>query len=338
MKEIIPGTVVTSRVRLARNLSGYNFKSTMQNKAVGREIINRTVQHLNRYGIFDLYVMGEISLAEREELKERYVISEALKNNTETGAVVTNKDGNLSVMINEEDHIREQMLVKGNNLRYAYNQISALDNWLSRNLGFAKSPSLGYLTACPTNLGTGLRASAMMFLPALTKRNLIGTLYEKAKTRGLTVRGVFGEGSSGDSCLYQVSNEVTLGMNENDIIKRVEDYVLEVANIESTNAFSEYNKNKNMVEDSAYRALGILTNCRLLSYTEFSALIANLKSGAMLGFIGISEITALDDLLVTARPYTLRNALLKSGNQINENNLNAFRAEYVRECLAKIIK
>lgn len=338
MKNNIAGTVVTSRVRLARNLTGYNFKSTMTDKAVGKEIINRTVRQLNRYGVFDLFVMGEIPFEKREELKESYVISEMLKNNCETGAVATTKDRNLSVMINEEDHIREQMLVKGDDLLYAYQKLVSLDNWLSRNLVFAKSPSLGYLTACPTNLGTGLRASAMMFLPTLTKKNLIGVLYEKAKSRGLTVRGVFGEGSGGDSCLYQVSNEVTLGMAELDIIKRVEDYVSEVANIESTNALSEYNKNKAEVEDCAYRALGLLTNCRLLSYGEFSTLIANLKSGVMLGFIKISEVEAIDDLLVTARPYTLINALLKSGKQINVNNVNAFRAEYVRECLAKILK
>ena len=338
MRDIISGTVVTSRVRLARNLTGYNFKSTMNDKVQGREIINRTVRQLNRYGLFDLFVMGDISREAREELKECYVISEALKNNCETGAVATTKDRNLSVMINEEDHIREQMLVKGDDLRFAYNKLVSLDNWLSRNLVFAKSPTLGYLTACPTNLGTGLRASSMMFLPTLTKKNLIGTLYEKAKVRGLTIRGVFGEGSSSDSCLYQISNEVTLGMTEADIIKRMEDYVLEVANIESTNAWSEYNKNKLQVEDSAYRALGILTNCRMLSYVEFSALIANLKAGVMLDFIKISEVTALDDLLVTARPFTLINALVKSGKPANENNLNAFRAEYVRECLAKIIK
>ena len=127
-------------------------------------------------------------------------------------------------------------------------------------------------------------------------------------------------------------------MSEPDIIKRVEDYVLEVANIESTNAWSEYNANKCREEDSAFRALGILTHCRTLPYAEFSSLMASLKAGAVLGIIKISEITALDDLLVTARPYTLSNSLINSGKIVNESNLNSFRAEYVRECLSKIVR
>lgn len=341
MSNLKQGTVVTYRVRLARNLPGYNFSSTLTDKYKAKEIINRCYLAIRKFGLFDLYEMDKVSPLFAEQLKEKYVISEALRKNTFSGAVAVDKQESLCIMINEEDHIREQCIVKGeHDLLTAYKKLLPLDRWLNNTLRFCKSEKLGYITACPTNLGSGLRASAMMFLPGLSKKNMISTLYEKAKQRGLTVRGVFGEGSTGESCLYQVSNEVTLGREEVYLVNEVQKYTQEVADIEDINLLTYYNENKSLVEDSVFRSYGLLTNARLISYNEFSSLIANFKMGAMLNIIPVKEVFALDDLLVTARPALLRSTVqnldkFKSESAVNEA-IDWVRAEYVRNCLKKI--
>ncbi len=340
------GTAVTCRVRLARNLSGYNFASTLTDRGMAKEIVNRTYKLVSDFGKFNLYEMSKISAEEAEQLKERYVISEALKKNTFSGAVAVDMAERMSVMINEEDHIREQCILNGEDLMTAYSKLYPLDRWLNNNLKFCKSQVYGYITACPTNLGTGLRASVMMFLPTLTGTDLINDLYRKAKGKGLTVRGVFGEGSKGESSLYQVSNEVTLGRTETSIIKDVQSYVKEIADIEQVNALSYYNRNKYKVEDTCFRAKAILEGCRILSYQEFTYLLSDLKLGVMLGIIKVKEIGALDDLLVKCRPATLTSLMLSGESAVNraidgflDNNqrLDVFRAQYVKNSLKNVL-
>ena len=355
MKNFYEGTVVTCRVRLARNLSGYNFASTLKDRAQAKEIVNKTFSLLCEYGQFDLYEMSKISPESAERLKEDYIISEALKKNTFSGAVAVLKNAPISVMINEEDHIRSQCVLKGEDLITAYAKLAPLDRWLNNNLKFSKSNLYGYLTACPTNLGTGLRASAMMFLPTLSRNDMMNDLYRKAKERGLTIRGVFGEGSGSQSCLYQVSNEVTLGKSEIDIIKSVQGYVEEIARIEQINSLTYFNQRKLQVEDEVARAVAILTTCKMLSYEEFSHLMAKLKWGVMLNLIKAKDVLALDDLLLKCRPANLKWAFNNGENADNrairqfltrydggygdnENCLmQAFRAEYVKNSLNKII-
>lgn len=337
MNELYSGAIVTSRVRLARNLKNYRFFSTLTDKSVAREIINRTYSALLRYGKFTLYEVGSLEPMLLEELKERYLISESLKRNTFSGAVAVHDAGNISVMINEEDHIREQYILQSGDLLLAYKNLAILDRWLNTYLNFSKSQKLGYITACPTNLGTGLRASVMMFLPALTKMNYISDLYERARVRGLTVRGAFGEGSTGQSCLYQVSNEVTLGRIEVSIIKDVQSFVTETAESECETQRIMYEDDKIPTEDFIFRSLGILANCRLLSYEEFSKHLANVKLGAMLDLIKVKDIKALDDLLVTARPATLSRLLKTGENDPAFLNMDENRASYVRNCIKKIL-
>lgn len=336
---VLEGTVVTSRIRLARNLAGYPFKSRLTSKSAAREIIAKTYFFADKYKKFELTEIDKISPLEAERLKERYVISEALKNNKFSGAVITSDGDAFSIMINEEDHVRGQRLEKGFNLKKAYDALYPLDRWLDKNLRFAKSEKLGYLTACPTNLGTGLRASCMMFLPGLTKRTMIGALLKKAQAQGLTVRGVFGEGSEGESCLYQVSNEVTLGVSPEKIVARVEAFVEEIAELEKTNLSICYDENHIFVQDSACRSVGILTCCRLLSYGECSRFLTDLKIGAILGIVKVSDVTAIDDLLVTARPACIKTEILSRGGakNISENKENEYRAEFVKNALNKIL-
>lgn len=356
MSDNYNGTVVTCRVRFARNLSGYLFPATLKDRAKATEIINRTFRLTDKFAPFKYYEMSKISKDFAEHLKERYIISEALKKNTFSGAVAVNTANGLSVMVNEEDHIRSQCILKGENLITAYNKLVPLDRWLNNNLRFCQSAEYGYITACPTNLGTGLRASAMLFLPTLTKNNMIDDLYRKAKPRGLTVRGVFGEGSQGESCLYQLSNEVTLGKSEREIISEVQSYLEEVVNIEKINSITYYNKNKLEVEDECLRALALLQNCKLLSYEEFAVLTSKVKWGATLNIIRLKDADAFNDLITSCRPATLKLAITNqqtvdnrvigglnrgvtlSGNaKEDERYMRYIRAEYVKNTLKKII-
>ena len=334
---ICEGTVVTSRIRLARNVAGYNFKSRLFDKQKADEIIYRTYACAKKYAPFKLYEISKISPLEARCLKETYVISEALRTNSFSGAAAALDDGSLTVMINEEDHVREQALEKGFALKKAYMRLAPLDSWLNKNLRFCRDDRWGYLTACPTNLGTGLRASVMMFLPALTRTDKIGALAEHAKAAGLTVRGAFGEGSDGDGYMYQVSNEITLGKTEERIINEVQSFIEYAANLEQTNAIVYYNQFTREIDDEVFRAYGILSNCRIIDFSEFSALIASLKMGVMLGVIKASEVSALDDLLVTSRPAVIAKRLGLQNESVDNGLIDEFRADYSRECVKKII-
>lgn len=337
VNDISSGAIVTGRIRLARNLKNYRFFSSLSDRAVAREIVERTFGALSRFGNFRLYSMDSVDPLFKEELKERYLISEALRQNEFSGAVAVHEAGSFSVMINEEDHIREQYLFQSGDLMSAYKNLANLDRWLDKYLRFAKSERWGYLTACPTNLGTGLRASVMMFLPALTRMNYVSDLCERAASKGLTVRGAFGEGSRGQSCLYQVSNEVTLGRKETSIISDVQSFIAETAESECETQRVMYADDKITVEDYIFRSLGILSNCRRISYDEFSEHFANVKLGAMLGLIEVENVKALDDLLVTARPAVL-SKLLQAGNGYSLSfTQDENRATYVRNCINRII-
>ena len=206
-------------------------------------------------------------------------------------------------MINEEDHLREQCILPGLSLSPAYRRISAVDDGLSRALRFAFDAHWGYLTACPTNLGTGMRASVMLFLPGLTRRNKMDALIREISRLGHAVRGVYGEGSAAEGYMYQVSNEVTLGVDEEYILAEVHNTALEIVNLEAQarKAFRE----DDGVRDACRRALGILQTCYRISYSEFLQRVSDVKLGAALGFLQADDFSALDRLSAAVRPANI---------------------------------
>lgn len=328
-------SVVTARVRFARNLSGYVFPSRLTEYRKAKEIIDKTYSFCKRFADFSLYEMNKTDELFAQALKERYVISEQLKQNKSFGAVAYCEKNDVSVMINEEDHIREQCIVKGADIFGAYKRLKPLDGWLDKNLRFAKNDKMGFLTACPTNLGTGLRASVMVFLPALSRGNLIAPLFEKAAASGLTIRGVFGEGSSAQSYLYQISNEVTLGRSEEYILNSVRDFVDFAVLSEREKRTESYREKRTETEDEIFRAFAILSSCRLLSYAEFSSLMASVKIGVELGLLKAINFSAPDDLLVTARPAVLLSQIDCSARK--DASEDELRARYVSEALTKTV-
>ena len=223
---------VSTRIRLARNLAGYPFPSKLTSEKQAKEIIRKVSLGLNRVDEFKLYYLDTTDEEEAEMLVENHLISPVLLNNKHVAGALINRENNVSVMINEEDHLREQCIVKGFDLRLAYDTMSEIDSTISKSLKFAYDEQLGYLTACPTNLGTGLRASVMMFLPALTINGKMNKVITSVSRLGLTVRVTYGEGTKAQGYTFQISNEITLGVKEEEILEQVDLVVRKVAEME----------------------------------------------------------------------------------------------------------
>ena len=224
--------VVSTRIRLARNVEGYPFPSHLKNEKQAKDVIRLVTSGLARLDEFKIYYMDNLSEAEALSLKENHLISPNIITKRGAAALI-NREESVSIMINEEDHLREQCIVKGLDLQLAYETMSEIDGRISRSMKFAYDEQLGFLTACPTNLGTGLRASVMLFLPALTINGLMPRVIKAVARLGLTVRGIYGEGSRAEGYIYQISNEVTLGVTEEEIIQQVEETVKKVCDLET---------------------------------------------------------------------------------------------------------
>lgn len=331
----IDKTVVSTRVRLARNLEGYPFPSHLKDEKQAKEIIRLVSSGLNRLDEFNLYYMDTVSEEVALSLKENHLISPNLIENKRFSAALINREENVAIMINEEDHLREQCIVKGLDLRLAYDTMSEIDNRISRSMKFAYDEQLGFLTACPTNLGTGLRASVMFFLPALTVNGLMPKVIRSVSRLGLTVRGSYGEGSEAEGFLYQISNEVTLGVTEEEILAQVEEVVKKVCDLEEAER-ENLKKGASALEfrDRCLRSYGILTNCAVLATDELTKLAAYVKLGACLGYIPLNDVSLIDDLVVKMRPSNVNAAAARS---LTPTERDVYRAQYVGKYLRKII-
>ena len=329
--DLYSGSIIMSRIRLARNLAGYPFKITDTLKA--KEVVKKINRALVRSDTFNLYFVSNLSDVKLESMKERHLISQNLIDNQDCGAVLINQDESISIMVNEEDHIREQCFIRGLRLTEAYERLNAIDDDIAKNVDIAFDNKFGYLTACPTNLGTGLRASVLMFLPALTESGKIGALINEVSKLGLTVRGLYGEGSQAEGFMYQISNEVTLGVTEQDVLSEVEQTVIQICEAERDEMERLYVKNEIKTMDKTRKSFGILTNAVMLTYSEFLSHVAQVKLGAMLGMIDISDLFAIDDLIIRVRPA---NVCEQYGKRLTAINRDLFRAEIVGKKLLKI--
>ena len=342
----IDSTVASSRIRLARNLADYPFPNRLSGVSQAKEIIRKVSAAASRCREFKLYYMDEISESVALSLRDDHLISAELVANKKYGAALIDEgdsdsfgDGRaadkISVMINEEDHLREQYIAKGLNLETAYLRISEMDDALSRNIRFAYDAKLGYLTACPTNLGTGLRASVMLFLPGLTRMNKMNKLIREISRLGHTVRGVYGEGSAAEGYMYQISNEVTLGVSEDYILSEVKKAVLEIVNMETQARRALLSEDYIGVKDGCRRAFGILTYCETISFGEFLKYMSDVKLGAALGFVPIESFSGLDDLIEALRPA---NISLLSDERLSAAERDILRAEKCREGLKALAR
>ena len=328
-------TLVTStRIRLARNLAAYPFPDKL-NERLAKEIVYLVGNELEKLDDFQKNDMATLSAEEATLLQEQHLISPALIKKKGIGAAFISTDKSMSVMVNEEDHLREQYIYKGFDLYKAYEQISGVDDALGGALGFAYDARLGYLTACPSNLGTGMRASVMMFLPGLAWSKELEEFLPTLKAGGLTVRGVFGEGTAAQGYSYQVSNERTLGVSEGEILDKMIRMTMTICDLELRARERMLKENEISLRDMCLRAYGTLTNCAVLSLKELTSGIVKVKLGVALGFFKARDMQAFNDFVANMRPASFR---LENGLQRkSEEERNLIRADIVHKVLPELV-
>ena len=320
--------VLSSRIRLARNLEGYAFGRRLQNEAA-EEIISRIEQALGAN--FIKTDMTSLSPVMAEAMVEQHRISRDFAGAKGKRALFSNDNKSVSVMACEEDHIRLQCILPGLALQDAFRFACECDDVLDAALPIAFDDTFGYLTHCPTNLGTGLRASVMLFLPALTERGAIPSLSHQLAKIGLTLRGLYGEGSLSHGCLYQVSNQVTLGHSEEEILHKLEEAVQSIIQQERTLRREVSGEAALRRADRIHRSLGIALHATLLSSEEFFKIFTDLKLGVALGEIETISHEALHALLIHSLPATL--CTQASDAPANAMERDALRASFIKKAL-----
>ena len=321
--------VMSTRIRLARNLNEYPFPSKLD--TVGKDKVNSLVKSTlfesDNAGL-SYIEMKDLSRLQAVSLAERHLISPEFAAKKDGSALILSDDESVSIMLCEEDHIRLQVMKSGLALEEAYDIANKLDNVIDAKLDYAFDERIGYLTQCPTNLGTAMRASVMLHLPALTRCGQITRLSNTVSKLGLTIRGANGEGSQPRGDMYQISNKITLGITEETAIANLKSIVLQLVAQERA-AAAEMIKNP-AEEDKIFRALGVLKNARLLSTDEFMELISVVRLGAARGLIDI-PVEKINELIVNMQPATVSAA---NEDATNPTARDAVRAKAVREALA----
>ena len=328
-------TIVTSsRIRLARNLAAYPFPQKLNSK-LAQEVVYLVEQTLLELDNFQKNDIATLSEEESILLQEQHLISPALIRRKGISAAFISPDKSISVMVNEEDHLRQQCIHKGFDLYKAYESISGIDEGLGSKLGFAYDNKLGYLTACPSNLGTGMRASVMMFLPGLAWSKELEKFIPKLKAGGLTVRGVFGEGTAAEGYNYQVSNERTLGTSETEILDQMVRMTMTLCDLEIRARERMLQEKEKQLKDVCMRAYGTLTHCVLLSQKELMQEIVKVKLGVALGFFRARNMRDLNDFIANMRPASFR--LENSLQDASEEDCDLIRAEIVQKVLPELV-
>lgn len=322
---------ISSRVRLARNIDSFPF-FLKDERAHG--LSNTVFAVLKQMDKCEMYKMSEFDDIMAFAIMERHLISADLIKNKRSGAVIVGDDEAVSIMLNEEDHIREQCILKGLNLKQAYDRLGYIDRALAKELKFAYHKSYGYLTSCLTNLGTGLRASVMMFLPALALTKNIDDCLKSVARAGMVVRGVYGEGSEPSGFIYQVSNSKSLGITEHEIIESVELAAMSLAKAEQAARNMLIERDAAMMKDKIMRSYGILSHCHILPYSEFLSLVAFIKMGIYYGILSTKDNDALHDLIEQMGPASLEVEITNKKINIDKD---IFRAIQVIKNLNKNI-
>jgi protein arginine kinase len=338
--------VLSTRVRLARNLQGLPF-SGQAAPAFRTDVLDRVRRSVARVGALPGVVvldLANLSLAEQRLLLERRVVSrdlvgevprsgDSVLEGTAMGtaaAVVLSTDPYISVMVNEEDHLRLQVVRPGFDLAEAWNQMDFLDESLGSHLPYAFHPEFGFLTSCPTNVGTGLRASVLMHLPALVLTKEIGRVLRGLSEMGLTCRGLYGEGSEVMGNFFQVSNQTTLGRTEEALVDHLDQVVRQVIQFEQQARDVLLRDAGDVTEDKVWRAYGLLRHARTLSFEEMMNLLSGVRLGVGLKLIPGVRVYALNRIMTCAQPGHLEDA---AGRRLNASERDRHRASLVRSML-----
>lgn len=323
--------ILSSRIRFARNLSDYPFASRMDDTSA-KEIIEKIETALD--GSLKKKDLSGMSPLEARSLAERHIISPEFAEKKTPHALFCDDKEEIFLMACEEDHIRLQCILPGYDLDAAYKKACKYDDKLESALKIAYDSELGYLTHCPTNLGTGMRASVMMFLPALTQAKKIDSLASSLAKLGLTIRGMFGEGSEGSGTLYQISNQITLGISEEETINKLEDVISQICTLESKQRDFIKDNYYDYMDDKANRAEGALKYAKMMSSGEFMKLYSDIRLGISFGMIKDITTETLDTLLIEILPATLCTSAFAKKPPENESERDKLRAEYIKKALS----
>lgn len=333
--------VLSSRIRLARNLSGKPFPARA-NKNVQEEILNLIEETFKKTSIseaifLNLSASGGLDKIDRQFLMERHLISFEHAQANFTRGVIIGRGEKISTMINEEDHLRLQALEPGFALNKAWNNLNSLDDELAKFLPFAFSSEWGFLTACPTNIGTGLRASCLMHLPALVYSEEIEHVLQNLSKIGMVARGFYGEGTKVLGDFFQISNATTLGQTENEIIDNLSRVVKQIIDYEKKSRLKLFTEigTKTKTEDAIYRAYGLLAHARTITYEETINHLSKIRLGIYLGLNLPVDINILNELLLLTQPAHLQEI---ADQELSAVQRDVIRAEFIRQKLDKITK
>ena len=327
--------VLSSRVRLARNLKGMAFPGWAKKAERIRilEQIRPCVMALPQMGECFSESMDNLTLLDKNILVERHLISrEHAAKNAGSGLVI-NREESLCVMINEEDHLRMQALRPGLQLKQAWHALDQVDTRLEKKLEFAFSPEMGYLTACPTNIGTGIRVSAMLHLPGLVLAEQINQIIQAVNKLGLAVRGLYGEGTEALGNVFQVSNQMTLGESESDIVERLNKVLLQIIEHEENARATLLEKKPKTVYNHIGRAYGILANAHSISSKETMNLLSLMRMGIDLAMFPDLDRALVDELFITTQPNHLQR---RFSDKLSAEERDLLRADMLRERLRNV--
>ncbi len=323
--------VVSTRIRVARNIEGIPFEIKM--KQTDAEKIIQVVKSAIEMNLRGKYLLlQKIKGLERESLFESHLISSAIMKKEQPAGVFISEKGNITVMVNEEDHLRIQGLSCGLNLTSLASEVYEVEEKLGQELGYAFNDNYGFITSCPTNLGTGLRASVLFHLPGLVYTNEIDKILKSVINLGMTVRGLYGEGSEIKGNLFQISNQHTLGFKEDELIEKINKFARMLIDLEIKARNVIMSRAKNELEDKVYRSLAILGSARMMSSDEVLNLLSAVRFGIGLGIVKDIDVSALNEIMLVTRPGNIQ---LFYGEILEEQERDLKRAEYIRKRLAK---
>lgn len=322
--------VISTRVRLARNIQGFNFENKCS-KEDKKNILLKIADIVPALGYgLRLLKLKDMDDVTKLSLVEKNIISPDFANSSdESCAILINDDENICIMINEEDHIRIQVFGEGKAIEELMNLAIEIDQKLEKLLNYAYSEKYGYLTACPTNVGTGLRISVMVHLPGLAQTGNLNKVLHIVNNFGMNVRGVYGEGSQSMGDMYQISNNQTLGITEKEVVKNMKSITEKV--VEQERIARKYlGKDTIRFEDKVYRAYGLLTNARILSSNECIEVLSDVKLGTDMGVIQELDDTKVKKLLLYTKPANLQKYF---GKVMDSNERDIKRTEAIRQII-----
>lgn len=327
--------ILSSRIRLARNLEGLPFPHRMD-QAQAEQLIRQVeqgVKEINLMGLpsrVELYRLAEAPGLERQVLVDKHLISPQQAQDARGKAVAISEDESVSIMVSEEDHLRIQVLAPGLQLKETWRIASTIDDALENKLNYAFHPHRGYVTACPTNVGTGLRASVMMHLPGLVLTQQAGRLFHSLSQLGLVVRGLYGEGTEAAGHMFQISNQTSLGKAEEEIIEHLEAVALKVIEAERQARQHLFSEMRLQIEDRVNRAYGILSTARIMTSEEAMRLLSDVRLGIGLGIFPAISHESINELMVAMQPAFLQKA---EGRELNAHERDVKRAALIRSRL-----